>query len=78
MTLHCFSHVRDVLGERTLSITLPEPATTGDVLAHVRRLGGDRLGGLPMRIALNRDFVDEAAPLSEGDEIALIPPVQGG
>lgn len=31
-----------------------------------------------MRIALNRDFVDEAAPLSEGDEIALIPPVQGG
>jgi molybdopterin synthase catalytic subunit len=30
------------------------------------------------RAALNQDMVDEASKLSEGDELALIPPVAGG
>ncbi len=30
------------------------------------------------RLAINEAFVDDAAPLSDGDEVAIIPPVAGG
>ncbi len=30
------------------------------------------------RIAVNQEFVDSSHPLSDGDEVALIPPVSGG
>ena len=34
--------------------------------------------GLPLVMAVNREYADEDAPLSAGDELALIPPVSGG
>jgi MoaE-MoaD fusion protein len=37
---------------------------------------GDEPGGL--LYALNREYVDRDAPLRDGDEVALIPPVSGG
>ena len=34
--------------------------------------------GKPVRMALNQVMSDEAAPLSEGCEVAFFPPVTGG
>jgi molybdopterin converting factor small subunit len=29
-------------------------------------------------VAINREYADEAAPVREDDEVALVPPVSGG
>ena len=34
--------------------------------------------GLPLVMAVNREYADDAVELSPGDELALIPPVSGG
>ena len=34
--------------------------------------------GIPMRVAINQHYVNDDARLAHGDEVALIPPVQGG
>ena len=47
-------------------------------MAHIRSLADGRLDGVPLRLAVNHDFVDEDVELSENDEVALISPVQGG
>ncbi len=51
----------------------------------VRQLADDLISarqlGLPsslVRLALNGSFVDDQTPLSEGDELLLLPPVAGG
>ena len=36
------------------------------------------LKALPIRIAVNREYVNTTVNLQDGDEIALIPPVSGG
>ena len=38
----------------------------------------DLAGGLPLVMAINRDYADAEAELQAGDELALIPPVSGG
>ena len=74
----CFSHVRHVLQRDHVSLALPAGSTTDDALAAVKELAGGRLDALPMRVARNRAYVLAAEPLADGDELALIPPVQGG
>jgi molybdopterin converting factor small subunit len=78
VTMICFSHVRQVLGQRSVELELPVGSTTEDLERVVRdRLGVD-LAGMVFRVAVNQEFVDAATALSNGDEVSLIPPMQGG
>ncbi|MCZ7586093.1 MAG: MoaD/ThiS family protein [Deltaproteobacteria bacterium] len=78
VTVRLFSHAKYALGQNELSLTMPAGARASDVEARVRELGGERIANLPMRVAVNQGYVDADAVLSDGDEVALIPPVQGG
>jgi MoaE-MoaD fusion protein len=71
-----FAQLRERAGARELSLELPEGARVRDALATdaVASLSA----GLPLVMAVNREYADEDAPLSAGDELALIPPVSGG
>jgi molybdopterin synthase catalytic subunit len=74
VSVRLFAALREQAGVRERRIELPNDATVGDVWS---RLGlGDEPAGL--LYALNREYVERAAPLRDGDELALIPPVSGG
>lgn len=78
VTVRCFSHVRSALGVDSLVLALPEGSTAAAVEAEVRAKAPGRLDAMPWRIAVNRVFAGPGTRLAEGDEVALIPPVQGG
>lgn len=58
---------------------LPDGARAGDVAAAFRRARPEAAGALgATAVAVNRRYARADAPLAEGDEVALIPPVSGG
>jgi molybdenum cofactor biosynthesis protein MoaC/molybdopterin converting factor subunit 1 len=75
-----FAMLRQRAGTPTLELDLPEGATAADALAALgRRDGlGEVVGRLPLRVAVNREYVSESTALATGDELAVIPPVSGG
>jgi MoaE-MoaD fusion protein len=69
-----FAGLRERAGRSELELELPEGARVADALAAV----GDLTAGVPVVMAVNREYAGEDEPLSAGDELALIPPVSGG
>jgi len=69
-----FAMLRERAGTNTIELELPEGARVRDALAAVESLAA----GLPLVMAVNREYASEDASLSAGDELALIPPVSGG
>jgi molybdopterin synthase catalytic subunit len=69
-----FAGLRERAGTRGRSIELPDGATVGDVYGTLQ-LGPEPPG---LMYALNHEYVPREAPLADGDEVALIPPVSGG
>jgi MoaE-MoaD fusion protein len=71
-----FAMLRERAGASELELELPEGARVRDALAAapVAALAE----GLPLVLAVNREYADADVPLSAGDELALIPPVSGG
>ena len=69
-----FAMLRDRAGTSELTLELPEGARVGDALAALSGLAE----GIPLVMAVNREYAPEDRPLDPGDELALIPPVSGG
>lgn len=74
VTVRLFAQLRERAGRRELELDLPEDAAVRDALAAVEEL----TSGLPVVMAVNREYADESVRLRAGDELALIPPVSGG
>lgn len=74
-----FALQRQQLGRREVPLELPEGATIETAWAALAEahpvLAPARAS---MRFACNGEYVDPAAALADGDEVALIPPVAGG
>ena len=74
ITVLAFARYRALLGFERLQVALPD-RTTLDVI-----LGDPRFEALPKDalLAVNQTFVKRDAPVEDGDEVALMPPVSGG
>jgi MoaE-MoaD fusion protein len=74
-----FGLLKDICGGPAASLELPPGATTGSVFDHYAA-AFPRLREMASSIVLarNHEFATTAEPLSEGDEVALLPPVSGG
>jgi molybdopterin synthase catalytic subunit/molybdopterin converting factor small subunit len=74
VTVRLFAQLRERAGAGSLELDLPEGACVRDALAAV----GDLAAGLPVVMAVNREYAAEDAQLRPDDELALVPPVSGG
>ena len=74
----CFSQVKYSLGVEELTFELEDGTSVSDLEKIVREKALGKLEGVTLRTAINRKYISENAILNDGDEIAFIPPVQGG
>ena len=74
VTVRLFAMLRERAGAAEVVLDLPEGARVADALAELRGLAD----GLPLVMAVNREYADAERALGPGDELALIPPVSGG
>lgn len=70
-----FAALRERAGASERELELPAGSRATDVWAALPELGTEPPGIL---YALNREYVPPERELTEGDELALIPPVSGG
>jgi len=74
-----YSHLRDLAGASELSIDLPDKATVGDLLTKIyEKLPTLRSWDKSILIGAGVEFVDRNYELKPGEEISIMPPVQGG
>ena len=74
-----FSSLRDLAGESETELELPGGASVGDLLDDL----GSRIPGMAewdsrLLVAVDQEYADRGEVLREGQEVAVMPPVQGG
>jgi MoaE-MoaD fusion protein len=74
VTVRLFAALRERAGAGQRELELPDGATAGDVFAALA-IGAEPPG---LAYAVNREYAERSAALSDGDEVAVIPPVSGG
>jgi molybdopterin synthase catalytic subunit/molybdopterin converting factor small subunit len=74
VTIRLFAGLRERAGAGEVALELPDGARVADALAALREL----TAGVPVVLAVNREYAAEDRELATGDEVALIPPVSGG
>jgi MoaE-MoaD fusion protein len=74
VTVRLFAMLRERAGASEVELDLPEGARVADALESL----GDLAAGLPLVMAVNREYAPAEQVLDAGDELALIPPVSGG
>ena len=80
LKVRLFAMLREHAGQETIDIEISDGATVSELLSLLKEREdiGEMIERIPVLMARNRSYVDEQAPLEEGDELALIPPVSGG
>jgi len=74
-----FGRLHDLVGANEREFELPAGATVGDAWqALTREAPGIAPYARSVSAAVNADFSKMAAALSDGDEVAFLPPVSGG
>jgi MoaE-MoaD fusion protein len=74
VTVRLFAILRERAGSGSVTLELPEGARVSDALESLAGLAE----GIPLVMAVNREYASEEQVLAAGDELALIPPVSGG
>ena len=74
-----FASLKDIVGSRELNLDVPAGSTISDLLTQLESQYPRFKEYRPVILtAINEEYVDKAAPISDGDEIAIFPPVSGG
>ncbi|HZG50074.1 MAG TPA: molybdenum cofactor biosynthesis protein MoaE [Thermoleophilaceae bacterium] len=74
VTVRLFAILRERAGSPEVVLELPAGARVRDALDSLSGLAD----GVPLVMAVNREYASEDTALDPGDELALIPPVSGG
>jgi molybdopterin converting factor subunit 1 len=74
VTVRLFAMLRERAGAGEVALDLPDGARVTDAIAEL----GEVTAGIPLVMAVNREYARDDRVLDPGDELALIPPVSGG
>ena len=79
VSVRFFARYAELAGCTSSAVNVPTPATVADVIARIREVfpGTEALPPQPLA-ALNLRQVKLDAPVRDGDEVALLPPLSGG
>jgi molybdopterin converting factor subunit 1 len=74
-----FASLRDIIGSRQLDFDVPSGSTVNDLLERLesRYPALARYRSIVLT-SLNEEYVDRGAVVTDGDELAIFPPVSGG
>ena len=78
VSVKCFSQVQYALGQTELLLELENGSKASDLEKLIRIRAKGKLDDVSLRVAINKNYVNEDTELQDGDEVAFIPPVQGG
>ena len=74
-----YAQLRDVVGSREMDVDLTQEATVRDLLEQIYAQQPDlRPHDKSILISVGLEFVDRTYKLKSGDEVSIMPPVQGG
>ncbi len=74
-----YAHLRDLIGRHELNVDVLEDATVRDLLEQVYTRHPElRQHDKSILLGAGVEFVDRNYKLSPGEEISIMPPVQGG
>ena len=66
------------LGKEELELELETGTTTQEVEKLIRKKTNGNLDNVSLSVAVNKKYISTEMVLNDGDEVAFIPPVQGG
>ena len=79
VTVKLFSLARDLAGFQEQVVQIGKGGVAADVVDRlIRENPRFEEWKKSLRLAVNYEYVDDAHPLKDGDEVAVIPPVSGG
>ena len=78
VNVKCFSQVQYALGQTELLVELENGSKASDLEKIIRIRAKGKLDDVSLRGAIKQNYVNEDTELKDGDEVAFIPPVQGG
>ena len=74
-----YAQLRDLAGRQTLDVDLAEGTAVSDLLEQIyRKVPVLRSHDKSILVGAGVEFVDRNYRLKSGDEISIMPPVQGG
>jgi sulfur-carrier protein len=77
--VHFFAQLRDLAGAQELIVDLRGGASVADLLAKIyEQMPALRAHDAGILVGAGVEFVDRNSKLEPGDEISIMPPVQGG
>lgn len=78
VTVLFFGSLRDRFGSGPASVRVQPPLTVKELFLKLTADKGKNWEKLPLRYALNEEFVSADTRLKEGDTVAFLPPMSGG
>lgn len=78
ITIRLFASLREVFGTSRLVQDFPEGTSAKNIVTYLDEQAPGRLHVGSLHIAVNKQYVDDDVTLSDGDEVAVFPPVSGG
>lgn len=79
VSVHFFAQLRDLAGKEAVNLDVPDGAVVSDLLENIyAKFPPLRAHDKTILVGAGVDFVDRTYKLKTDDEIAIMPPVQGG